>query len=452
MARKIFGTDGVRGLANQYPIDPDTALALGRAIAYIFKGRGGGKHRIVIGKDTRLSGYMIENALSAGICSRGGEAIFLGPLPTPGIAFITRAMRADAGVVISASHNPYFDNGLKFFDHQGYKLPDEIEEQMEDLLEQGAFRNGPTHREVGKAFRVDDAAGRYIEHLKTKFPPELDLTGLKIVMDCANGAAYHVAPTVLEELGAEVISLGVKPNGTNINENCGALYPQAMQVKVREEGAHLGIALDGDADRLVICDESGEVIHGDALIALCAKKLLASNALDKNTVVLTVMSNLGLENALRELGLQVKRVQVGDRYLIEAMRSGGFNFGGEPSGHLIFHDHATTGDGLLAALQVLALMKQSGQTLSHLAGPLEILPQILLNVRVKEKKDLSTLVQLTRLLKEIDHELGKHGRTLLRYSGTEPVLRIMLEGEDSDKIQGYAQALKLEAQRALGEG
>lgn len=452
MPRKIFGTDGVRGLANQYPIEPETALALGRAIAYIFKGRGGGKHRIVIGKDTRLSGYMIENALSAGICSRGGEAIFLGPLPTPGIAFITRAMRADAGVVISASHNPYFDNGLKFFDYQGYKLPDEIESQMEDLLEKGAFRDGPTHREVGKAFRVDDAAGRYIEHLKSKFPPDLDLTGLKIVVDCANGAGYLVSPIVLEELGAEVIPLGVKPNGTNINENCGALYPQAMQVKVRETGANLGIALDGDGDRLVLCDEKGELVHGDALISLCAQKLAAEKTLARNTVVLTVMSNLGLENSLRESGIQVQRVQVGDRYLIEAMRAGGFNFGGEPSGHLIFHDYATTGDGLLAALQILALMQHSGKALSQLSEPLQILPQVLLNVKVKEKKDLKTLKALTLLLQDIEKDLGKGGRTLLRYSGTEPVLRIMLEGEDPDKIQNYAQALKQEAQRALGEG
>lgn len=451
MPRKIFGTDGVRGLANHYPIEPETALALGRAIAYIFKGRGGGKHRIVIGKDTRLSGYMIENALSSGICSRGGEAIFLGPLPTPGIAFITRAMRADAGVVISASHNPYFDNGLKFFDHQGYKLPDAIESQMEELMEKGAFRDGPTHREVGKAFRVDDAPGRYIEHIKSKFPSDLDLTGLKIVVDCANGASYHVAPIILEELGADVVPLGVGPNGTNINENCGALYPQAMQVKVRETGAHVGIALDGDGDRLVICDEKGDVVHGDALISMCAQKLHREKRLSQDTVILTVMSNLGLENSLKDQGLKVLRVQVGDRYLIEAMRQGGFNFGGEPSGHLIFHDHSTTGDGLLAGLETLALMKQSGKQLSELSKPIEILPQVLLNVRVKEKKDLSTLKTLSLMLKDIEKDLGKSGRTLLRYSGTEPVLRIMLEGEDPQKIQNYAQAIKDEARRALGE-
>lgn len=452
MARKIFGTDGVRGLANQYPMDPETALALGRAIAYIFLGSGGKNHRIVIGKDTRRSGYMIENALSAGICSRGGEAIFLGPLPTPGIAFITKAMRADAGVVISASHNPYFDNGIKFFDHEGYKLADEIEEEMEGLLTKGAFRDGPTHEKVGKAYRVDDATGRYIEHLKSKFPAHLDLEGLKVVVDCANGASYHVAPIVLEELGADVVSLGVRPNGFNINDNCGALYPQAMQVKVREEGANLGIALDGDADRLVICDEKGELVHGDSLIALCARQLLEKKALAQNTIVITVMSNLGLENAMKDLGIGVKRVKVGDRYLIEAMRQSDLNFGGEQSGHIIFRDHSTTGDGILASLQVLGLMKEKGRPLSEMAHEMTIMPQILLNVRIKEKRDFGELIDLQKLKNKIDKDLGRKGRTLLRYSGTEPVLRIMLEGEDQEKIQNFAQELKEEAERALGKG
>lgn len=452
MSRKIFGTDGVRGLANHYPIEPETALALGRAIAHIFLGRGGKRHRFVIGKDTRRSGYMIENALSAGICSRGGEAIFLGPLPTPGIAFITRAMRADAGVVISASHNPYYDNGIKFFCHQGYKLPDDIEEQMESLLAKGAFRNGPTHEKVGKAYRVDDAVGRYIEHLKSKFPSELTLEGLKVVVDCANGAAYHVAPIVFEELGAEVIPLGVKPNGFNINENSGALYPQAMQVKVRETGADLGIALDGDADRLVLCDEKGELVHGDSLIALCARELKARQALKEDTVVLTIMSSMALENTLKQQGLQVVRVQVGDRYLMEAMREKHLSFGGEPSGHLIFHDHSTTGDGILAALQVLALKQEKESPLSQLAHELELLPQVQINVRIQEKKDFAQLVELKSLQKRINQSLGDTGRTLLRYSGTEPVLRIMIEGEDADKIQTYAQDLKREAEKALGKG
>jgi phosphoglucosamine mutase len=452
LPRKIFGTDGVRGLANHFPIEPETALALGRAIAHIFMGKGGKHFRFVIGKDTRRSGYMIENALSAGICSRGGEAIFLGPLPTPGIAFITQAMRADAGVVISASHNPYFDNGIKFFDHQGYKLPDEIEERMEEFLELGALRDGPTHEQVGKAYRVDDAPGRYIEHLKSKFPADIDLEGLKVVVDTAHGAAYKVAPIVFEELGAEVISIGNEPNGFNINENCGALYPQALQVKVREVGADIGIALDGDADRLLVCDERGEIVHGDSLIAICGQELIDRGQLAKNTIVITVMSNLGLENALKARGIQVKRVQVGDRYLIEAMRQGEYNFGGEQSGHLIFRDYSTTGDGILAGLQVLALMVKNQMPLSKMAHELEILPQVLLNVRVQQKKDLNEVPGLIKLENRIRKTLGEGGRTLLRFSGTEPVLRIMLEGEDLDKIQGYAQDLKQEAERALGKG
>jgi len=336
MTRKIFGTDGVRGLANQYPIDPETALGLGRAIAHVFKGRGGKHHRIVIGKDTRRSNYMLENALSSGICSMGGEAILLGPIPTPGIAFITQAMRADAGVVISASHNPYYDNGIKFFDNQGYKLPDTLELEMERLMEGEELKKGPTHENVGWAYRVEDAAGRYIEHLKGKFPQELSLEGLKVVVDCANGAAYKVGPVVLEELGAEVIPLGVQPDGKNINQDSGALFPHKLQDEVRAHQAQLGIALDGDADRLVLVDEKGKVIHGDALIALCARDLLEGGRLAKKTAVVTVMSNLGLEIAMERLGINLRRTQVGDRYIVEAMRKEGFNFGGEQSGHLIF--------------------------------------------------------------------------------------------------------------------
>lgn len=452
MTRKLFGTDGVRGLANHFPIEPETALALGRALAHIFKGKGGKHFRFVIGKDTRLSGYMIENALSAGICSRGGEAIFLGPLPTPGIAFITQAMRADAGVVISASHNPYYDNGIKFFDHQGYKLPDEIEAQMESLLEIGALRDGPTHEHVGKAYRVDDAPGRYIEHLKRTFPGDTDLDGLKLVVDCANGAAYKVAPTVLEELGAEVITMGDEPNGFNINDNCGALYPEALQVRVREVKAQVGIALDGDGDRLVVCDERGEIVHGDSLIGICAQELIDSGRLAKKTVVLTVMSNLGLETALADQGVRVVRVPVGDRYLSEAMRQHGYNFGGEQSGHLIFRDYSTTGDGLLAALQVLAMMVQKKKPLSAMAHRLKILPQITLNVRVQNKMSLQEVPELVRLEDQIRKNLGGEGRTLLRFSGTEPVLRIMLEGRDEAALQVYAQDLKEKAEKFLGKG
>ncbi len=451
MTRKIFGTDGVRGLANQAPMDPETALALGRAIAHVFKGRGGKHHRIVIGKDTRLSGYMIENALSSGICSMGGEAIFLGPLPTPGIAFITRAMRADAGVVISASHNPYHDNGIKFFDHEGYKLPDEIEAQMEALMEKGLNHNGSTHSGVGRAYRVDDAAGRYIEYLKSTFPSALDLQGVKIVVDCANGAGYRVAPTVFEELGADVVPLSVGPNGTNINESCGALHPQGLQEAVRKRGAQLGIALDGDADRLVMVDEGGQTVHGDALLGLNAGDLLDRGLLAKKGMVVTVMSNLGLEMAMRKKGIQVRRVQVGDRYVIEAMRSEGLNFGGEQSGHLIFFHHSTTGDGILAALQVLAIMKHRQEKLSNLVREFQIFPQVLLNVKVKSRVDIKDLPNLAKLQKKIEKSLGENGRLLLRYSGTEPLLRIMLEGEDLGQIQGFARDLQTEAEKALGK-
>lgn len=450
--RHLFGTDGVRGLANQSPMDPETALALGRAIAHVFKGRGGRHHRIVIGKDTRLSGYMIENALSAGICSMGGEAIFLGPLPTPGIAFITRAMRADAGVVISASHNPYHDNGIKFFDHAGYKLPDEIEQRMEELIAKGLGKEGTTHRGVGRAYRVDDAVGRYIEYLKATFPPHLTLDGLKIAVDCANGAAYKIAPLVFEELGAEVIPLGIKPNGTNINENCGALHPEGLQQAVRAHRAHLGIALDGDADRLVVVDERGELIHGDELLALLAIHLLEKGELAKSALVVTVMSNLGLELGLQSRGIKVLRTPVGDRYVIEALRKEKLNFGGEQSGHLIFLRHSTTGDGLLAALQVLAIFKEKGKALSELARGIDIFPQVLLNVKVRERKELGSLSGLSRLQGKIQKELGEKGRLLLRFSGTEPVLRIMVEGEDASSIQTFAQELKTEAEKALGKG
>ncbi len=451
MTRKIFGTDGVRGLANQYPMEPETALALGRAIAHVFKGRGGRHHRIVIGKDTRLSGYMIENALSSGICSMGGEAIFLGPLPTPGIAFITPSMRADAGVVISASHNPYHDNGIKFFDHEGYKLPDEIEAQMEKLLNGDVLKQGPTHEGIGRAYRVDDAVGRYIEHLKSSFPRDLTLDGYKIVVDCANGAAYRVAPVVFEELGAEVISLGVHPNGRNINDQCGALYPDNLRNSVVKHKAHLGIALDGDADRAVLVDEKGEIVHGDALLALFAKNLFERKVLAKNSLVVTVMSNLGLEIGMQGLGLQVVRVQVGDRYVIEAMRRDGFNFGGEQSGHIIFHDHSKTGDGILAGLQALAVMAKQGRKISELAHCIEVLPQVLRNVRVLSKKDLGSLTGLQTLKNKIEKHMGKKGRILLRYSGTEAVLRIMIEGEDLKKIKNYAEDLELAATKELGK-
>ncbi|MDZ4185292.1 MAG: phosphoglucosamine mutase [Desulfuromonadales bacterium] len=439
--RKLFGTDGVRGVANIDPMTTEMAMQLGRAAGYIFK-KDDRRHRIVIGKDTRLSGYMLENALVAGICSMGVDVMLVGPLPTPGIAFITSSMRADAGVVISASHNPYQDNGIKFFSADGFKLPDELELKIEDLIFSRKIDSlRPTAAEVGKAYRIDDAKGRYVVFLKNTFPRNLDLKGLKIVLDCANGAAYKVAPAVLEELGAEVISLGVSPNGTNINAGCGSMHPEVMAEAVREHRAHLGIALDGDADRAIFVDEFGHEVDGDQIMAICGIDMIKAGTLAHNTVVATVMSNMGLDIALRRAGGQVIKTAVGDRYVVEEMLRGGFNLGGEQSGHMIFLDHNTTGDGTLTALQVLAIMQRSGQTLSELAQVMIALPQVLLNVRVERRADLAEFPEIIRIIQEVEAKLGEDGRLLIRYSGTEPLLRIMLEGPDKVEITGMAHAI-----------
>jgi phosphoglucosamine mutase len=438
MEKKLFGTDGVRGVANVYPMTTEIAMQLGRAVAYLFKGSDK-RRRIVIGKDTRLSGYMIENAMAAGICSMGVDVQLVGPLPTPGIAFITSSMRADAGVVISASHNAYQDNGIKFFSHSGLKLPDEMELKIEKLLfseELDLLR--PTADEVGRAFRIDDATGRYIVFLKNSFPRDLDLRGLRIVLDCANGAAYKVAPAVLQELGAEVITLGVSPNGTNINAGCGSLYPQVMAEAVREYRADVGIALDGDADRVIFVDEHGTEVDGDHIMAICATHLIKNNALAKNTLVATVMSNMGLDIALRNAGGKVVKTGVGDRYVTEEMLRNGYNFGGEQSGHMIFFDHNTTGDGTLSALQMLAIMQRTGKPLSELAQVMTALPQILINVRVKRRVDLATIPEIKQVIEHCEEQLGQSGRVLIRYSGTEPLLRIMLEGESDAQIKQLA--------------
>ncbi|MCD6525834.1 MAG: phosphoglucosamine mutase [Desulfuromonas sp.] len=438
MDKKIFGTDGVRGVANVYPITTEVAMQLGRAVAYMFKGTDK-RRRIVIGKDTRLSGYMIENALAAGICSMGVDVQLVGPLPTPGIAFITCSMRADAGVVISASHNPYQDNGIKFFSHDGLKLADDVELQLEKLMfseELDLLR--PTADEVGRAFRIDDATGRYIVFLKNTFPRDLDLRGLRIVVDCANGAAYKVAPAVFEELGAEVISMGVTPNGTNINAGCGSTYPNVLAEAVREYRADIGIALDGDADRLILVDEKGCVVDGDHIMAICATQMIERGELAKNTLVATVMSNMGLDIALRKAGGTVVKTAVGDRYVMEEMLKNGYNLGGEQSGHMIFFDHNTTGDGTLSALQMLAIMQRSGKPLSKLAEVMTALPQLLVNVRVKERVDLATVDAVQQVIKHSEEVLGDSGRVLIRYSGTEPLLRIMLEGESHSQIKQLA--------------
>ena len=452
-ARKLFGTDGIRGVANQDPMTAEVALRLGRAVARRFRhsGRAG---RVVIGKDTRLSGYMLESALQAGIVSAGADVMLVGPLPTPGIAFITSSMRADAGVVISASHNPYQDNGIKLFAADGFKLPDEIEAELERRMEEAlaapASTGGAGAEQIGRAVRIDDAAGRYVQFLKHAFPKERTLDGIKIVVDCANGAAYHVAPQVFEELGAEVVPIGVEPNGRNINDKCGAMHPEAMAEVVRREGAALGIALDGDADRVILADEHGQIVDGDQLMALLGTRMLAADKLPGRTVVATVMSNLGLERALAGHGGKLLRTAVGDRYVVEAMRERGIVLGGEQSGHIVFLDHATTGDGMVAALRVLAVMLDEGRPLSELIGGAMVrYPQVLVNFAVAHKRPLEELPDVQRAIGDVERALGLDGRVVVRYSGTESKARVMIEGVDEASIRAQADAIAFAIQRAL---
>jgi phosphoglucosamine mutase len=439
--RHLFGTDGVRGVANIYPMTAEVALQLGRALAYVIK-YGPGRHRIVVGKDTRLSGYLLEYAITAGICSMGVDVMLLGPLPTPGIAFITNSMRADAGVVISASHNPYQDNGIKFFSGDGFKLPDEIEAYIESLMVNPEVDGArPTATDIGQAVRIDDAKGRYLSYLKSTFPKELELDGLKIVLDCAHGATYKVAPEVFSELGAEIIPLGVRPNGKNINRMCGATYPQAMAALVKRHRADLGIAFDGDGDRCIMVDHHGQVVDGDHILGICALDMQRRERLPKKTVVGTVMSNLGLEVALKRHGLKLLRAPVGDRYVLEEMKKGGYVLGGEQSGHLVFLNHSTTGDGILTALRLLAVMRRENKPLAELAAFMENYPQVLINLMVKERQDLNTLPKARQALHAAEQRLGSQGRLLVRYSGTEPKLRIMAEGEDQQQIDEVVQEL-----------
>jgi len=432
---KLFGTDGVRGTANRHPMTAEMALALGKAVAYVFRGRSGDRHQIMIAKDTRLSGYLFEDALAAGISSMGVNVIQVGPMPTPALAFLTEDMRCDAGVMISASHNPFQDNGIKFFGHDGFKLADEIEERIEELIASGDLANhlAPAG-EVGQARRIDDAEGRYVVYLKKTFPTELTLKGLRVVLDCANGAAYKVGPTVLWELGAEVFTIGTEPNGRNINRDCGSLYPEKAAAKVRELRADVGIAVDGDADRVVVIDERGKVSDGDILLSMCARDLHGRKALRGGGVVATVMSNLGLEKSLQGLGLELIRTQVGDRYVVEAMRSGGYNLGGEQSGHIIFLDHSRTGDGLMSALQVLGIMARAQRPVSELTGDFQRFPQALLSIRVAEKKPLQTIPRMQEVIRKVEGELGGSGRVLIRYSGTEPLARIMAGRSAGDDL------------------
>ncbi len=448
--RTLFGTDGVRGVANVHPMTGELMLQLGRALAYLIK-KGDHRHRVIIGKDTRISGYMLETALASGLCSMGVDVLITGPLPTPAIANLTVSMRADAGAVISASHNPYQDNGVKFFSRDGFKLPDATEAEMERLLgDEGLAALRPTATSVGKAFRIDDAAGRYIVYAKATFPRDLTLEGLKIVVDCAHGAAYKVAPEVFEELGASVIPLGVHPDGMNINEKSGAMHPEAMCRAVVEHGAHLGIALDGDADRVIVADERGQVVDGDVVMAICGLDLLARGQLKQNTLVATVMSNLGLDQCIARAGGRVLRAGVGDRYVLEQMRETGATFGGEQSGHLIFLDHATTGDGTVAALALLRVMVQSGKPLSELARCMTVFPQSQRNLKVREKPPLASLEGVQDAIAAGERSLGDQGRVLVRYSGTEKKVRVLVEGPEQQAIDAIADQIGGALTAAIG--
>lgn len=448
--RRLFGTDGVRGVANLDPMTSETAMQLGRAAAHIFMRRAG-RHQIVIGKDTRVSGYMLESALTAGICSMGVDVLLVGPMPTPAIAFLTRSLRADAGVVISASHNPYQDNGIKFFSGDGFKLPDEVEARIEELIVSDEINHlRPTADLIGKAYRIDDADGRYIEFAKRSLPKELDFQGIKLVVDCANGAGYKVAPTVLRELGATVEIIGNKPNGMNINKGCGAVHPEVLQETVRLQQADLGIALDGDADRAIFVCEQGTVIDGDHVMAALGLDLHEQGLLANRTLVGTVMSNFGLELSMAKAGIKLIRTPVGDRYLLERMLAEGYNFGGEQSGHFIFLDHNTTGDGLISALQVLSLMKRRKKPLSELARAMTAVPQILVNIRVNQKPVLESIPEIDQAIQENNRRLNGSGRVLIRYSGTEPLLRIMVEGEHASIVKEVADDLARVVQAHIG--
>jgi phosphoglucosamine mutase len=449
--RHLFGTDGIRGVANAAPMTPELALQLGRAVAFV-AGRGiPHAPRILIGKDTRLSGYMIETAMSAGICAMGGRVMLYGPLPTPAVAHLTVSMRADAGIVISASHNPYADNGIKIFGADGFKLPDEAEAEIERLMaNEHLLGPRPTGPGIGRALRIEDAKGRYVAFAKNTFPRELSLDGVNIVVDAAHGAAYRVAPLVFAELGANLTCLGVKPNGVNINKDSGALHPDNVRAEVVKKSAAIGIALDGDADRVIVVDEQGQIVDGDAVMAMCAARMLKDSELRRKTVVATVMSNLGLERALERMGGKLVRTQVGDRYVVEKMREGGYNLGGEQSGHLIFLDHASTGDGIVAALQVLAIMMRTGKRLSQLSKEaMERVPQVLESITLPSRRPIEQMKHLASTTGKVEKALGNDGRVLVRWSGTEAKLRIMIEGPNEDRIRRWAHDLADAARRDI---
>jgi phosphoglucosamine mutase len=456
-AKKIFGTDGVRGVANVEPVTAETALKLGRAAAHVFTQLNprtipeGARPKIVLGKDTRLSGYMLENALVAGITSLGVDVLLIGPLPTPGVAYITRSLRADDGIVHSPSHNSYEDNGIKFFRHDGYKLDDQVEEKIERLVFSGEVDSiRPTAGKIGRAARIDDALGRYVEFAKASFPKKMSLEELRIVVDVANGAAYKSTPCILRELGAEVTVAHNEPNGMNINDGCGSTYPEEIQRFIKLSGADVGITHDGDADRVLLCDENGEIVDGDEILAIAAVDLLRSGQLRENTVVATVMSNFGLDEALAEHGGKVVRTKVGDRYVIEEMVARNLNLGGEQSGHIIFRDFTTTGDGIISALQILRIMHTTGQPLTRLKTCLKKYPQAQRNLKVKAKPPIEDLREVVRLRDEVERELAGKGRVLLRYSGTEPKIRLLIEGRELDKIDQQANRIADAIQNAIG--
>ncbi|WP_377290778.1 phosphoglucosamine mutase [Rhizobium sp. SG2393] len=433
MKRKYFGTDGIRGQSNMFPMTPDLAMRVGIAVGTIFR-RGAHRHRVVIGKDTRLSGYMLENAMVAGFTAAGVDAFVLGPIPTPAVAMLTRSLRADIGVMISASHNPYQDNGIKLFGPDGYKLSDEIESQIEELLDQDLSNQLARAGDIGRAKRIDGVHDRYIEHAKRTLPRDVTLKGLRVAIDCANGAAYKVAPAALWELGADVVTIGAEPNGKNINLDCGSTHPETLSRKVHEVRADIGIALDGDADRVQLVDERGTIIDGDQLMAVIADTWAADGLLRGKGIVATVMSNLGLERYLKGRKLSLQRTKVGDRYVVEHMREHDFNVGGEQSGHIVLSDFGTTGDGLVAALQVLAAVKRSGKTVSEVCHRFEPVPQILKNVRVMTGKPLED-PQVRQAIADAEAALAKSGRLLIRPSGTEPLIRVMAEGDDRGQIE-----------------
>ncbi len=455
--RKLFGTDGVRGVANVEPVTAETALKLGRAAAHVFtklnprQHPAGARPKIVLGKDTRLSGYMLENAFVAGITSLGVDVLIIGPLPTPGVAYITRSLRADAGIVLSASHNSYEDNGIKFFRHDGYKLDDQVEQQIEQLVFSGEIDSiRPTAGKIGRATRIDDALGRYVEFAKQSFPRGMTLEKMRIAVDVANGAAYKSTPCILRELGADIVVAHDIPNGMNINAQCGSTFPAEIQRIVKESGAHVGVTHDGDADRVLLCDENGELVDGDEILAIASIDFLRRKKLRDDTLVATVMSNFGLDEALAGQGGKVVRTKVGDRYVLEEMVARNLNVGGEQSGHMIFRDFTTTGDGIISALQILRIMKESAKPLSELKRCLTKYPQAQRNLRVKSKPPLEELPGVMKLVGETEKQLNGRGRVLLRYSGTEPKMRLLIEGREREQIDRQANRIAKAIQIAIG--